>query len=836
MKMSALKSFPQSRLRVSRLLRPRFRKVLADLWSNRVRSLLVVASITVGLFATGVIATLHNVMLHDMSAGYTGVNPANIRISAQLYDDDLARSLADTPGVRQVVSARLFSSRIEVAPGEWVAIDLQAHRDDADRQMAKLTLVEGRWPPQKGEVVIEQYKLADTRAKLGDELTIELPDGDRRKLRLVGVVSDQTVGAFSGGPGFFLAPVQGYIHRDTVKYLQQSMPDWDNTLLITADGDADDETYLRAVAEQAKIDFEDAGGQAYSIAVRGGSDHPNRRYLEAIASVLVFLGGLVLFLSGFLITNTLQAIIQQQGQQIGILKSLGAGRRQVMVLYMALILLFGIAAALLATPLAYQVAFSRIGPLSKIINVAFQGPRWVPSVIVLQVALALLVPQLAALFPIWHGARISVAEALSGLRQSSSTERGTARSVTRAQTPVTTKHSPAARRRLRISRPMLISIRNTFRRKGRLALTLITLSLGGAIFIATFNVQAAMDRQVDLISGYFLADVNLTLEQPQRTSKIYDALQGLPGMAHIEGWGGARTEMALADGSSGESVSLFAPPSNTKLVDPVVIGGRWLAPGDRNAITLNERFQLDYPEYKVGDTLTLKVNGKDSNWTVVGFFQMAGRSSGLLAYTNFESLSAVIGQPDQASSYRIEADHPNLTEAEQEALGSAIEARLKERGVNVADITTGSYVANSAAQGFETLTGFLLFLASLTALVGSIGLAGTMSLNILERTREFGVLRAIGATDRALVKLVLVEGLLIGGISWVIAAALAFPISKLLSDAISLALFGYASTLTVKPTGFLIWLGAVLILSTLACLLPARNAARLTIREVLAYE
>jgi putative ABC transport system permease protein len=383
---------------------------------------------------------------------------------------------------------------------------------------------------------------------------------------------------------------------------------------------------------------------------------------------------------------------------------------------------------------------------------------------------------------------------------------------------------------------MLISIRNTFRRKGRLALTLITLSLGGAIFIATFNVQAAMDQQVDLVSGYFLADVNLTLKQPQRISEIYDVLNGLPGLAHVEGWGSARTEMVLADGSSGENVSLFAPPSNTELVDPVVIAGRWLAPGDENAIALNERFQMDYPELGVGDTLKLKINGEDSEWTVVGFFQLAGRSSGLLAYTNFETLSRLIGQPNQAFSYRVVADRPNLGKTEQEALGREIEARLTARGVSVADITTGSYVASNAAQGFATLTGFLLFLASLTALVGSIGLAGTMSLNILERTREFGVLRAIGATDQALVKLVLVEGMLIGGISWVIAALLAFPISKLLSDAISQAIFGNPSTLTVSPTGFLLWLAAVLVLSALAGLLPARNAARLTIREVLAYE
>jgi putative ABC transport system permease protein len=234
--------------------------------------------------------------------------------------------------------------------------------------------------------------------------------------------------------------------------------------------------------------------------------------------------------------------------------------------------------------------------------------------------------------------------------------------------------------------------------------------------------------------------------------------------------------------------------------------------------------------------LRLRLNGKETDWIIVGYFQLAGRSSGLLAYTSRESLLRVINQPDKAMTYRIVAEGKDLSKEEQEALGRAIEARMAARGIRVLDVTTGSYLSSSAAQGFAALTGFLLFLASLTALVGSIGLTGAMSLNVMERTREIGILRAIGATNRILLKLILTEGMLIGFLSWIIAVLAAFPISKLLSDSISQALFGNPSTLAYTPTGFLLWLGAVLILSALASILPARNAARLTIREVLAYE
>lgn len=800
------------------MIRPRLRKVLMDVRSNRLRSLLVVASVTVGLFAVGVIATLHRVMTTDLTVGYARVDPPNIRISALPFDPDLVKGLKAVDGVRQVESGREFAARLQAAPGEWIAVDMHSLPADNTREIGRVEVVQGRYPPGPGEVVIEQYKLADTNAGVGDTITFEPPGGSPRPLRLVGVIADQTVGAFATGPGFFLAPVQAYVDRSTVERMQQPLPDRDNVIYLTVEGNADDETAIRETAERVRIKIEAARGQVISIGVRGSHDHPNRRYVEAISIVLLLLGLLVLFLSGFLITNTLQAIIQQQVTQIGILKTLGGRRIQVTALYIGLILIFGAAAGALAVPLAYSIAFSQIKPLAWTINMAYGGPRLLPEVLLLQIGMALLAPQLAAALPIWNGARISVHEALSGVRQSGGMRQ--------------TALDRLIRRARGFSRPTQLAIRNTFRRKGRLVLTLITLSLGGAIFIATFNVRVTMDSYVDLVSRYFLADVNLTLTDAARVAEIVSVLEQIPGVGAVEAWGSARTEMLRADGKSGEEVTLLAPPAASRLVSPQMIAGRWIIPEDDRAIALNERFQMDFPDLGVGDRLKLKINGRETEWTVVGFFQLAGRSSGFLAYTSAEALGRVTGETDRARVYRILGDGSGT----QEALARAVEARLERGGVRIVDITTGSYLSSSSAQGFATLTGFLLFLAVLTALVGSIGLAGAMSLNILERTREIGILRAIGATDGHLRKLVLIEGLLTGGMSWILAAVASLPMSKLLSDSVSQAIFGNPSNLTLTPTGYLIWLGAALVLSAAASLLPARSAARLTIREVLAYE
>jgi putative ABC transport system permease protein len=167
---------------------------------------------------------------------------------------------------------------------------------------------------------------------------------------------------------------------------------------------------------------------------------------------------------------------------------------------------------------------------------------------------------------------------------------------------------------------------------------------------------------------------------------------------------------------------------------------------------------------------------------------------------------------------------------------AALEEHLEGAGLRVKSVFTAAGERAEGEAFFAGIIALLLIMALLLALVGGLGLMGTMSINVLERTREIGVLRAIGAPNKGVSQVFIREGIAIGVLSWAIGSLLAFPLGKALSDGVGIPVLGVPLNYSYSMTGVLMWLVLVIILSALASLLPARNASRLTIREVLAYE
>jgi putative ABC transport system permease protein len=194
-------------------------------------------------------------------------------------------------------------------------------------------------------------------------------------------------------------------------------------------------------------------------------------------------------------------------------------------------------------------------------------------------------------------------------------------------------------------------------------------------------------------------------------------------------------------------------------------------------------------------------------------------------------LTGLAGQADQLAVVTERRDAESQVQVVKE-----LQRRFERAGLEISRADTSSGIRAGVQAQFDIIIGFLLAMAALLAFVGGLGLMGTMSMNVIERTREIGVMRALGASNGAVLRIVLVEGVLVGAISWLVGAALALPISKLLSDAVGNMFIQTPFSYVFSIAGVLLWFGLVVAIAALASFLPAWAAARLTIRDVLAYE
>jgi putative ABC transport system permease protein len=365
-----------------------------------------------------------------------------------------------------------------------------------------------------------------------------------------------------------------------------------------------------------------------------------------------------------------------------------------------------------------------------------------------------------------------------------------------------------------------------------LALTLTTLTLAGAIVVAVFSVRTSLLQTLDDALQYWRYDVEVNFNRAYRAEQIERLALQVPGVVAAESWNFRNVRRVRPDGGESERVLMIALPAQTQMLQPTVLEGRWLLPGDENAVVINTDLRRDEPDVNVGDELTVTLNGDETTWRVVGLVQ--GVLAGPFAYSNAPYWQRSVGSVGRAGSVQVVTTQSDA--ATQQAVATALRDHFEQHGLTVNNTNITSDTREEAEAQFNIVIVFLLIMAALLAVVGRLGLMGTMSINVLERTREIGVLRAIGASTRAVLQIVIAEGVLIGVLSWAFGTMLALPLGKLMSDAIGTAFLRAPMNYVFSWNGALVWLGAVIVLATVASVLPARSAARLSVREVLAYE
>ncbi|MDF2568993.1 MAG: acidobacterial duplicated orphan permease [Sporomusa sp.] len=805
------------------LISPRWRKVLADLWGNKLRTLLVVLSITVGVFSVGMVYSSYLMFERDLALSWKTASPASASVYADPFDEELVDSIRSLRGVKEAEGRRNVDLRVRTASGEWRQMFLTAIPDYHKQKVNLVRSQSGAWPPGDGDVLLERSSLTEFGATAGGSIQVETSAGRKRTLKVTGIVYDS-----SQIPSLFSGRSYGYINMDTLEKLDEERRlDQVNFVVEPWVFQGKETTPIEAIGRRAWSKLEQGNTTVFWLQVNKPGEHPLQGVINALIMLLTVLGVLSLLLGTFLLVNTVSSILTQQVRQIGIMKAIGARRNQILHMYLILVGAYGVLALTIAAPLGALAASVVTGFMSQVFNFDSGGLELPPKVVILEAAAAIIVPILAAIWPIWRGTGITVREAVSDYGLGSVAAKGL----------LDVWIDKLIERLKRLPRPVLLSLRNTFRRKWRLGLTLVTLTIAGTVFMAVFSIRASLYSTLDDALDYFRYDVSVGFTQNYRATRIEHEVLKVPGVKAAESWGFSsgrilRDERKQSEDDASKNVFILAPPVSTTMIQPKIIEGRWLVSGDESALVVNTEALKESPQLKVGSQAVIKVGSRKLRFIVVGIAKST--LTGPIVYAPYPWFTGAIQEAGGARSVQIAAQ--SADPQEQSSLGRKLEEHLKKNNLRVQNVDITWEQKQRIRSQFDILTIFLLLMAVLLAVVGALGLMGTMGINVLERTREIGIMRAIGASGVAIGKVVVVEALCIGVLSWLLGAILSLPIAALLSYQVGMLFLQSPLAYSFSFLGVGIWLALSILLSIFASLMPAWKAARLSVREVLSYE
>lgn len=801
-----------------------FRKLLRDMRATASRIVLMIVAVGLSLTVFSAVLYTRAIVSREMGENYRGTNPASatLLLAGEVPPARLA-DIRARPDIADVTLRAQLSTQIQQPNGGWSAnpVQLFAAAPEDPMTMAKFQVERGKWPPSANGILIERNALQFTGRSVGDSLVVKSAAGTPVRLTITGIIHDPSL-----APARQEQKVYGYLSTAS-PVLAGTRPSLDELKIVVADRSGREtpsenlaavETTASGVAEWLQRN----GVRVEQIQVPHPGQHPHQQQWNVILLMITAMGGMALLLSAILVATMVGSLLTQQIPQIGVMKAIGARSSRIVQLYLMMTL--SVAAIATAVALAPGIAVGRM--LAKMLltmldmNVTSYAAPWWNYAIVITCGLAL--PPLMALLPVIRAGRMTVRQALD--------DQGVAPATTgsRLDRWLSRIHL--------VDRMLMIGLRNVFRRRGRLALSILLLAIAGGLFIGGLGTLNGLEAAAAKATVEQHWDVEFQLTGHVSAGQLTSAVMKIPGVRQAEAWTRVPTAIhapgkiditrTYPDQGHG-AFMVYATPPTTSMFRPALTNGRWLWPGDRNAVVLAQSRVL--PHTRVGDTLWLSLDGKPSSWHVVGIVKE--QLSVAAAYVSPEGFAQATTQPGRANLLRIITN--GHTPSARTAAADAVERALAAEGIGVSAAQPVSRQASVVDGHVYILVGIVLIIASVVAIVGCIGLGAMMSTQVIERTREFAVMHAIGARPWAVRRMVLSEGAFTALASCAVAVLASLTVTAALNAGIGAMWFSVP--FRFAPTAVLFWITAIVLGAGLATIAPAARASRLTIREALAH-
>jgi len=799
----------------------RWKKLIRDIQSARGRMTMMVVAIAVSIFGVGMILSAYTILSREMSRNYLGTNPASAFIQLDRVDNALVKAVSERSDISEAEATSWVNARAEVSPNEWMPVLLFVYPDFETSHVSTVAPEAGEYPPSSQTLLVEREVLPMLDKSIGDTITIQTPNGTKQSIKISGTVHDPAL-----APAWQEQTVYGYITPTTLATLGES--ETLHTLKVVVRDDRYNRDSIDSTVSELAAWLKTQGYVVDEIRIPPPGKHPHQSQMTSVLTLLLVFSVMALMLSAILTATMINALLAQQIRQIGIMKAIGARSRQITGLYLALIALLGFAASLVGVPLGIMAGRGFAVIVAQLLNLKIYSdaiPAWVYLTLF---AMGILVPLMVALDPILKTTRITVRETLNDY------------GISRDAANSSLRDGWLSRIRL-IDNTLILALRNTFRRRGRLILTLSLLSAAGAMFMTAINVRSGWQAYIDQSTADRHYDLEIRFNTPMPADQVESLLADVPGVEKSEAWN--LTPAALIrpdeleivrtypDGGHG-SFSLRSISLGSDLIATPLLEGRFLQAGDADTVVLNQNAKALFPDAKVGDEIQLLIEDQPNTFRLVGVIKQILSPSA--AYVLPDTFASATGQPvEMTNAVRVV-----MRQHDKESTASItqdIEKVLAVGDVSIKATVSEALLADAIGGHVYIFIVALLLISTVMAVVGALGLASSMGTSVIERTREFGVMRAIGAKSRVILRNIISEGVFIGLMSWAISLPLSLPLSLGIGYMIGMMSFRSPLPLVISPVGLVIWVMLIAIGSIAASAYPAQQASRLTVRETLAY-
>lgn len=784
-----------------------FKKALSDLRNSPRQALLVILALVIGLWGVGGILVSYTILDHDLNENFTQTRPAH----AVLISQDFARlNLTELRARAEIDSAELRDlsmQRIEVHPNDWIPLWLFGVDDFSHSTLARIYRQKGDSIPMTGTMLMERDGRLVSNLDLGSRARVRA--GQRmRELPISGITFDP-----AQAPATQDHFIYAYVDKQTYADITGQPT---NQRLILRVKNARTKKDVEAALNGTVDYFKSIGVHVSNVNIPKFDEHPHQWQLNTLLLLQGSIGLLAFLMGGVLVSQIMASILAKQVRQIGILKAIGASRWQVMNIYLIMVLALGIAAGILAIPLAVGSGYAFAYFVARKLNFDILTQHLPANAYFALIGASLALPVLVSLPAILKGISSSVHDALSSYGISANV-------IDQSAEPAAASWMPGW---------LILATRNSLRQRSRFLVTIFTMALGVAIFSTGFNVRQSLANLLADFDHSMKHDVQVVLNGQMSRERAVTLFSGINNLDRIETWNGGRGELQSHVVATSSGLGIVALPHDTGLFKPRLVQGRWLQVAEPPEVVMNQQAMELSGNPLVGSLQQLEIGGKSLQAKLVGVVEELEKAK---IYIDLDQYDAFANPDHTINSLMFVAKDKQFEKVM--ALKRDIEGVISSSDLNVLYVMSQAERVKVIFDHLNIILTTIVFLSLLVLVVSALGMASATGITIQERTREIGVMRAIGATPQMIFEMFVAEGMMTSIASIVLGLLLAWPLSRVASVFFGKLMLGEGAALrfAFSTDGFLIVLGTTLVFGWLASRVPARRAIHISTRDALAY-